>query len=208
MIDSIFLGMSGMQGHQRGLSVISNNVANMNTPGFRGSTVSFADVFIGSGRNGLLAGQQGAGGLNAERTLVDTQAGGPQLTNRALDLRLDGSGFFVVQDENGAIRFTRNGSFQFVDGVLVTSAQQLKVMTRNASGQLVPLETKNLKQNPPRATTKVTFRQILSLDDPEHVIDPVVVHDAAGGKHTLKVEFRRETVSGNLTTWTDRKSVV
>jgi flagellar hook protein FlgE len=200
MIDSIFVALSGMQGHQRGLSVISNNVANMNTPGFRGSTLTFADVFNGAPRS-LPAGQQNVGGgLSTAFTVMDLTTGEAQQTGNDLDLRLDGSGFFVLQDESGALRYTRNGSFEFnADGQLVARGQKLKVMARNASGQLVPIELKDLQKNPPKATTEVTFERILSSEDEDHVIESLVVFDKAGGKHTLKVEFKNETPDPNPT---------
>src|SRR5688572_3546197 len=167
MIDSIFLGMSGMQGHQRGLSVISNNVSNMNTPGFRGSSVSFADVFIGSASNGLIGGQRAlGGGLDASRTQVDFRAGERQLTGLELDLFLEGEGFFVLQEENGEIHYTRKGNFVFDDDhELVVRDQKVKVMTRNAAGQLVPISIRDLRLSPPKATTTVTFEETLSPND-------------------------------------------
>src|SRR4051812_37137181 len=109
MIDSMLIALSGMQGHQRGLNVISNNISNMNTPGFRGSAVSFADLFTGSDQrslpDGRLVSQQGSnGGVDASRVQLDLRAGDLQQTGRNLDLGLQGNGFFVVQDAQGAIR--------------------------------------------------------------------------------------------------------
>ena len=73
MIDSIFIAMSGLRGHERGLDVISHNVANMNTPGFKGSSVDFADVFCGEQGDGRDA--PAGGGLDASRTTLDLRAG-------------------------------------------------------------------------------------------------------------------------------------
>jgi flagellar hook protein FlgE len=203
MIDSIFVALSGMQGHQRGLNVISNNVANMNTPGFRGSTVSFADVFIGASPNGLGGQQALGGGLNASLTVMDLRAGEPQQTGNDLDLRLQGSGFFILQDENGAIRYTRNGSFEFdADGVLVARGQRLKVMARNAAGELAPVDIRNLLKSSHKATSELTFDRFLSRGEDEqgHTIDSVVVFDQQGSKHTLKLEFRKDSSSSPVAT--------
>jgi flagellar hook protein FlgE len=203
MIESILVGMSGMQGHQRGLSIIGNNVSNMNTLGFRGSTATFVDVFTGAGSGARSIGGE-AGGVAAVLRLVDTQPGDPQRTDRDHDLSLDGTGFFIVQDETGAIRYTRNGALEFVDGELVTRVRRLKVMTRNDAGQLVPFETTSLRQSPPKATSKVTFDGTTELgqSDQEHTIESLVVHDKAGRKHTLKVDFDKEPQNqGNLTRW-------
>jgi flagellar hook protein FlgE len=198
MIDSIFVAMSGMQGHQRGLGVLSNNVANMNTPGFRGSSVTFADVFVGA-EGGGSAGQRGVGGgLSAALTTVDLRAGEAQQTGNDLDLRLEGAGFFIVQDESGALFYTRKGSFDLNENrEVVVRGTNLKVMGRNAAGQLVPVEVKSLGSRPHKATSEVVLENALSPSDSDstHTLDGVVVYDKLGGKHTLKLEFKKESTS-------------
>lgn len=198
MIDSIFVAMSGMQGHQRGLSVLSNNVANMNTPGFRGSTVTFADVFVGAETGGF-AGQRGVGGgMSAALTTTDLRAGEPQQTGNDLDLRLEGTGFFIVQDESGATFYTRKGSFELNEKrEVVVRGTTLKVMGRTAGGQLVPLEVGSLASQSHKATGEVILENALSPTDIDstHTIDAVVVYDKLGGKHTLKLELKKESTS-------------
>jgi flagellar hook protein FlgE len=213
MIDSIFVALSGMQGHQRGLSIISDNVANMNTPGFRGSSVNFANVFNGAPQNSLpdgrMVGQQApGGGLLTARPLLDLRAGEAQQTGRDLDLALQGDGFFVLQDENGETRYTRDGSFEFnTDDELVARGQKLKVMARNASGELVPVMLKDLRLNPAKATTEATFDGILSTGnsagDEDHTIESLDVFDSKGGKHTVKIVFSRDatTLPGDDIVW-------
>ncbi len=201
MINSIFIAMSGMLGHERGLNVISNNVANMNTPGFRGSMVSFNDVFVGGAQgdspNHQLAGQQnqGGGGVDASRTLLDLRAGDAQPTGRDLDLMLKGAGYFVLQDEAGNIRYSRDGSFDFKDGELLAQGQKFKVMTRDAGGKLVPMSIKGLDLNAPKPTSEVTFSGTLdaSASVTEKVIDPVTVFDKLGGSHSLRMVLTRDT---------------
>lgn len=211
MIDSIFIALSGMQGHERGLNVISNNVSNLNTPGFRGSTVNFANVFSGPGQQGLQNGQRSSqqytlgGGLDASRTLLDMRTADAQKTGVDLDLALQGDGFFVLQDASGELRYTRAGRFKFnTDEVLVAGADELKVMARNAAGELVPVTLEDLRLNPSKATSEVTLDGFLSTSDgtgdSEHTIESLAVFDAAGGKHTLQLKFNRETTSGT-TVW-------
>jgi flagellar hook protein FlgE len=207
MIDSIFVAMSGMLGHERGLNVISNNVTNMNTTAFRGSSVSFADVFIGTMPNGTRGGLQArAGGLDASRTTMDFRAGDRAPTGQELDLFLNGDGFFVVQEEDGGIRYTRDGHFDINDdNELVLAGQKVKVMTRNAGGQLVPITLGDLRVSAGRATTQIEFTGNLDPTDPEHVIESLAIFDSAGRKHTLRVEFDRDTTSGGgLVSWNVR----
>lgn len=197
MIDSMSVALSGMLGHERGLNVISNNVSNMNTTAFRGSTVSFADVFVGSTL------PQAGGGLDASRARVDFRPGERQPTGGELDLMLSGDGFFVVQDEQGEIRYTRAGAFDFNDaGELVLQGQNVKVMTRNASGQLVPLTLQDLRVSAAKPTTTVRFKGNLHPDDTEHTLDPLVIFDQEGRKHSLRVVFTKDTAgSPGLTQW-------
>ena len=194
MIESIFVAVSGMRGHERALSVISNNVANMNTPGFRGSTVRFADVFHGSAGNSSqndAGGQRAAGGgVDASRTLLDLRPGEASRTNRDLDVFLQGEGFFVVQDESGALRFTRAGSFDFnVDGELVVRGTKLKVMARGDDGAIAPLTREGFRVSAPRATTTVRLDGILSnRGENGRTIEPLAIYDNRGVKHTLRLE--------------------
>jgi len=195
MIDSIYIAMSGMLGHERALNVISNNVSNMNTPGFRGSTVDFADVFNGGTQDNKSAGQQGSGGgVDVTRTVLDMTAGTQQQTGNGLDLFLQGAGFFVLQDASGSTRYTRDGSFEFdSNGNLVAKGETTKVMSRDASGALVPLTLGSLKLSPAKATTEVDFGDNLSPDDNSYTISNLTVFDKLGGSHTLSVTFTRST---------------
>lgn len=200
MISSIFVATSGMIGHQRGLEVVSNNIGNMNTPGFRGSVVSFSDVFIGLGSHSTPSNGQRSvgGGLDASRTLLDLHVETPQQTGRDLDLALEGSGFFVLQDAEGATRYTRNGRFEFnTDGVLVAGREGLRVMSRSADGRLGAIDLDALRFNPAKATTQITLGRTLS-STPEatsHTIEAIDVFDAQGTRHTLSLKFTRATGS-------------
>lgn len=219
MIDSIFVATSGMRGHERALSVISNNVSNMNTPGFRGSSVSFTDVFFGAQNSlsaGRAAGRQtaGGGGLNASRTFLDLRPGDASQTDRPLDASIDGDGFFVLQEENGDIRYTRAGRFELnSEDELVALGTNRKVMRRDAGGQLIPMSIADLRVSAARATTEVTLEGILSTGSTgggsgggngERRINSVVVFDALGGKHTLSLNFALNTTTpdaGALVDW-------
>jgi len=193
MIDSIYIALSGMLGHERGLNVIGNNVTNMNTLGFRGSTVNFADVFLGTAPNGLgtdAKEQRGiGGGVDASHTSVDFKPGIPQTTANDLDTFLQGDGFFIVQDESGAIRYTRAGSFDVVDDALVLKGQKIKVMTRDSGGQLQPITLKDLRINAGKATSKFTLGGNFLPNDTDFTIDSFDVFDKNGNKHTLKLTF-------------------
>jgi flagellar hook protein FlgE len=200
MIDSIVVALSGMLGNERGLNVISNNVANLNTPGFRGSVVDFGNLFSGSPQNGTenseFAGDPEflGGGVTTSRTELKMTPGTQQQTGNGLDLFLQGTGFFVLQNADGGTEYTRDGSFHFDSaGDLVTANESLKVMTETASGELVPINLKSLQVSAPKATTTVNLQGSLAEEDSSFTLSNVTVFDQLGTPHTLQLQFTKNT---------------
>lgn len=120
MLRSMFSAVSGLRGHQSMLDVIGNNLANVNTVGYKGSQTIFQDLLSqqlrGAGApTGMRAGtnpaQVGIGVRLGAITQTFTQ-GAAQLTNRATDISLQGDGFFVTRS-GGEFLYTRLGSFSF-----------------------------------------------------------------------------------------------
>ena len=129
MMRSMYSGVSGLKTHQTKMDVIGNNIANVNTVGFKSSSVTFSEIMDenlsgASGPNALT----GTGGVNAKQiglgvttgsTSVNiTGAGASQTTGRAFDIKLNdtnsATSFFIVSNGSGT-QFTRAGSF-YVDG--------------------------------------------------------------------------------------------
>lgn len=132
MLRSLYSGISGMRGFQTKLDVIGNNIANVNTVGFKASRVMFQDV-LSQTVAGATTPQDGErGGQNPQQvglgsvvSAIDTihTEGSPQTTGLASDLYINGNGYFAVQDgADGAVLLTRAGNFT-IDGMgfLVTS---------------------------------------------------------------------------------------
>jgi flagellar basal-body rod protein FlgG len=122
---------SGMMAQQLRTEVIANNLANVNTTGFKRSRAQFEDLLyqtvqgsavIGSPENGTQpAIQIGRGTRLASVQRMHAQ-GSLEQTNRPLDMAIEGEGFFQIQTGGGDTAYTRDGSFQISDqGVLVTS---------------------------------------------------------------------------------------
>src|SRR5690606_11080048 len=129
MLRSLYAGISGLRSHQTMLDVTGNNIANVNTVGFKAGSVQFQDTLSQIVQNSR-AGQDGAGGTNAAQVGLGTQVsairtnfaqGSAQSTGVPTDLMIAGDGFFVVR--NGAeTLYTRNGGFSFdPSGRLVTA---------------------------------------------------------------------------------------
>ncbi len=192
MIDSIFIAMSGLSEHQRGLKTISNNVANMNTPGYKGATLNFTNMLgaPGGGAGYAASGDPGGQGLAGSQMLLDLRPGELSQTGRDLDLALQGNGFFVLQDEAGSLHYTRAGAFEFnSDGVLVGRGNAMRVMGHDGSGRLVPVKLDGLKLSMPKATTQIELTGNLSSTATSHTVDTVVVYDKVGGQHTLRLQL-------------------
>ena len=132
MLRALWAGVSGMQAHQVGLDVTSNNIANVNTTGFKSSRANFSDMLyqtqnIGSSPYGDMGGRNaysvGLGGEVRSTSRLHIQ-GSTKSTGYNGDLALDGNGFFVLSGDAGKTRvFTRDGRFGFdANGNFVNSS--------------------------------------------------------------------------------------
>lgn len=205
MLDSIFTGMTGLQGFSQGLKTIANNTANMNTPGFKGRSQQFADLFYA---NGNLGGRQGAGqrgfGLDTRGTTFDFSQGELRNTGNDLDLAINGLGLFTFRDTAGKLFYSRAGQFQFdADGVLVNRIDRSHVMGLGSGGSLQTITTKGLQVNPPVATRTVRFSGNVSSTTAGQTVNQVTVTDSKGGSHalTLQLTNANPTLPGEASTW-------
>ena len=132
MIRSLFIAKTGLEAQQTNLDVISNNLANVSTSGFKRSRAVFEDLLYqnirqpgahSSQQNNLPSGLQiGTGVRTVATERIHTQ-GNPQLTGNTKDVMVNGSGFFPVLLPDGTQAYTRDGSFQTdQNGQLVTSS--------------------------------------------------------------------------------------
>ncbi len=208
MIRSMYSAVSGLRAHQTMMDVVGNNIANVNTTGFKKSDAIFQDV-LSQTLNGAGAPTEALGGTNAAQIGLGAQLGAIaqnflqgalQNTGRDLDLALQGDGFFSLE-ESGAQLYTRAGSF-FVDsnGNLVSSSGAfVQGWTADAAGtvttsgpagrisipvgdQVAPVITSeiNLGGNLP-SEAAVGATQISSLN----------VYDSQGGTIELELTFTK-----------------
>ncbi len=121
MMRALFSGVSGLKVHQTKMDVIGNNISNVNTIGFKSSTVTFSDVFYqttqsasgpnaATGTTGRNAMQIGLGSSVASVTAQITASGASQRTDNPFDVMIEGDGFFIV-NSGGTNFFTKAGSF-------------------------------------------------------------------------------------------------
>lgn len=201
MLSSIYIGMSGLQGFSQGLRVIANNTTNLNTPGFKGSTLQFADAFysVGASSSGLM---QVGYGLSTTGTALNFRQGELRQTGNTLDLALDGQGLFTLRDDGGNLHYTRAGQFTFnAEGVLVNRGDGSAVMGVDATGVMgeISISGRSTIEGKPSGT--VAFSGNLSSTEASLTINSVKVIDSVGGEHMLTV---RLTNNGQTTpgSWT------
>lgn len=221
LLRSLGTAQSSLRAHQQRLDVIANNVANVNTIGYKASHARFAEYFaqrlsmgsfpaLGAGIGGVNPLQIGTGVYLAS-ILADMSQGALTQTNRPLDVALQGEGFFVVQFR-GQQLFTRAGSFTVdAQGNLVDTATGALVQGYNvlldAEGRLVrdsagstvlsrQVEALRIPpglRSPAHQTERVRLSGNLSaqMTEGETAATSILIYDARGVTHVLRLEFRK-----------------
>ena len=198
MMKSLFSGVAGLKTHQSRMDVIGNNISNVNTVGFKSSSMRFQDLLYqttqsatgpsNSGRAGTNARQIGLGAQTAAIQTNITQAGSPESTGMAFDMYLQGDSFFMVSP-NGSdnVFYTRAGAFAVdAQGTLCMSSNGYPVMgygtTTDTNGKTVvdssklttlPIQNVDNSTSAPAATRNAFMTGIVDKNDPDF---------AAGGK--------------------------
>jgi len=136
MLRSLFAGVTGSRSHQSRMDVIGNNIANVNTIGYKSARMTFQEAFAQTIRSGSRP-SENIGGTNPAqiglgnmiRSIdVDMTQGGLESTEKLTDMAIDGDGFFVLSDGE-ATKYTRDGSFTLDgEGYLVAPGSGYKVM--------------------------------------------------------------------------------
>ena len=197
MLETIYVGLTGLDSYSKGLNVISNNVANLNTVGFKGSALQFADLYYRNDGTGLGgdAQQQIGGGVGTGGTFLNFQAGEGRQTGNDLDAMIDGPGLFVLR-KDGDTYFSRAGQFEFDrDNFLVDKANQARIAALDDSGQLHDLSITGLRANPAKTTSRIKFAGNLSTGDTQHVVADVTAYDPLGAASKLKLTFDNTNVA-------------
>ncbi|MFI5493157.1 flagellar hook protein FlgE [Actinoplanes sp. NPDC051859] len=212
MLRSLFSGISGLRAHQQMMDVTGNNIANVNTTGYKSSQTVFQDT-LSQMVNAAGAPQNDSGGTNPAQVGLGVRTasvnanfsqGAAQTTGKSGDMMIQGDGFFMVKG-GGETLYTRAGSFTFdANGSLTTPNGQVvqgwgadtdgEVNTAGAPGPIkLPIGI-SLK---PEVTENVTLTGNLSFEAQvgEFKIIPVPVVDANGASSTLNVRLRKESAT-------------
>lgn len=162
LMGAIYKSLSGMIGFSKGLDNVSQNVSNVNTPGYKKQGLLFREAGYAEGA---------ARGLSVAEGSRDFSQGELRSTGSGTQLAIDGDGFFVLL--NGTERFyTRNGDFVFNEqGFLVDPATGYRVAALEGQ-RLVPVSATRLGASPAVATTKLALAGALNRDTPVGVRYP------------------------------------
>ncbi len=204
--------ISGLQAAQKDMGVISNNIANVGTTGFKRGDSLFAELYTASLGG---AGTQPGSGVTLERIRSDFGQGGFEFTSSQLDLAIDGNGLFVLQNGSETL-YTRAGAFRLDnDGFVVTeSGANLQGYGADDNGQvntaLGNLQITNalLAQKP---TEEITFngnldsRATAPTTAPFDATNPetynftatTTVYDSAGAAHQVTIYFAKDATVAN-----------
>jgi flagellar hook protein FlgE len=192
MFESIYVGLTGLDSYSKGLNVISNNVANLNTTGFKGSQLQFADLYYrnadtGTDRDGVR--HQVGAGVGTAGTFLNFQQGEGRRTGGDLDLMIEGPGLFVLR-KDGQTTYSRAGQFQFdKDGFLVDQSTGARVAAAGADGSLQDISVTGLRANAPKASTRLKFAGNLSSSASQHTVNDVTLFDALGTPVAVRLTF-------------------
>lgn len=193
MLGAIYIGLSGMNAYSKGLQTISNNVANLNTLGFKATSVSFTDLFSYGGGGltytGGTGGQQTGSGVRFADPSIDFRQGDLRQSDGDLDLAIQGNGFFVIL-ENGKVSYARTGQFSVdEDGFISVKGTEQHLAILDGSRQPVALNLDDKRTQAPVATTRVTFADNLSSTAPDATVANIEVYDSRGGKQVWQAKF-------------------
>jgi len=196
MLGAIYIGLSGMNAFSRGLQTISNNVANLNSPGYKASAVSFADVFnvggLGSSFSGRNSQFHGAG-VRFGRQAIDYTQGDMRQSGGDLDLAIQGAGFLVLSDERQTY-YARTGQFAVDDeGYISLLGSTYRLNLLDEGGGVSPVNLDSRRTDPPSTTGSITFSGNLSSTATEATVSDIAVYDALGTRHVWKVAFAPST---------------
>lgn len=198
-------GLSGLQAASNQLGVVGNNIANSSTTGFKSSRAQFSDVYANSfyGSSNVIG-----DGVNMSSVQQSFAQGDLSFTNNSLDLAINGSGFFIL-DNNGSPIYTRAGSFdvnntgfivnsfgQKLTGLLATNgvvgsvSGDLQLSTANISPKATTLVTSglNLYANSKAPTTDWAGGSTPSSDTFNNVTSSTI-YDSLGNSHVLSMYF-------------------
>jgi flagellar hook protein FlgE len=212
VLRSLFSGISGLRQHQTMMDVTGNNIANVNTTGFKSSSVVFEDTLSQMVRSAAAPGA-GVGGMNPAQVGLGVQLGSiqtnfaqgsAQTTNKASDLMIQGDGFFVMRDGNEQV-YSRSGAFTLdTDGFLINSdgmyvqgyqAQAGEIDTNGGIGN-IRLQAGSTIPSKPSSNVVIAGNIQAGVDTSTPQVRGAKVYDSRGSEHNIKITMTYNGTDG------------
>ena len=204
MFTSFSTALSALSAHSTAVDVVGNNLANLNTPGFKTNVVYFRDLVTQSLGAGLGETQVGFG-TGRPLTIRQFTQGAIQSSTGLLDAAVQGDGFFVTKNAQGNTLYTRAGNFQVDDyGNLKTNTGELVqgwtaldtttgiLDTNGAIGDIVvPVGAAKQPIATNQFTLDVNLNSAAAADSTSKFSDTIKVYDSLGTSHVLTVHFEK-----------------
>lgn len=207
--------VTGLKASTTMLDVAGNNIANSSTVGFKSSRTEFGDIYstavVGAGSSNTPG-----SGVTVTDIAQDFSAGTIEFTNNNLDLAINGSGFFQLNDGQGGVTYTRAGAFELdKEGNIVSKTGKfLQGYGLDADGNRLPIENMKVteKESPPKATENIDLSfnidsredatqllQTYDKDEPASFTYTTTVRtfDSLGNEHTVKLNMREQSPERN-----------
>lgn len=212
ILTSLFTAVSGLNTYGNAMSVIGNNIANIGTVGFKSSRASFADLVSASLGGGSSTGQVGLGVfLNDVQTSF--AQGSLSNTGNTLDLAIDGTGFFGLRDNAGAVSYTRAGQFEvnnlgeIVDpsgrflqgyqasptGVILGTVGNITLSTATVAPQATSTAAVEANLNA-ASTIPVTAFDVTDAST-YNFSNGITIYDTLGSQHQLRLYYVRASAN-------------
>ncbi|ONI37745.1 hypothetical protein AN639_09015 [Candidatus Epulonipiscium fishelsonii] len=219
MMRSMYSGVSGLRAHQTKMDVIGNNIANVNTMGFKTQRVTFADTFSQTTQSATAANDDtGLGGRNAMQVGLGANVssidmlmtpGASQRTDNPFDLLIEGDGFIVVSDASGEY-YTRAGALKLdAEGnLLINNGMHVQGWPANNSGtSIIKGQVQDLSvggslnsKTPPESTTEINIPGNLNISEatedtdgdgiPDGITSQIQFFDSQGTRYSMEVVFQ------------------
>jgi flagellar hook protein FlgE len=195
MMRSMFSGVAGLKAHQVRMDIIGNNIANVNTVGYKSSRMTFSEIYSQTVR-GAGASNGGIGGTNPQQiglgvTVgsidVNMSKGSIQKTESTTDMMVDGNGFFVLANDEAAQNkfYSRAGNFVLDSKGFLVAPNGFKVLGMDGKAiQINKSETKNAVP-----TTKIMLGGNIKFGEEKAYTTTVDVMDSLGKPHMVSVTY-------------------
>ena len=201
MGSALWAGISGLNSSSKQMDVIANNIANVNTIGYKAGKIFFADVLSQSISGGSSGSMQVGRGVEVTEVGTLFGPGSFETTGNATDVAIDGDGFFMVNDQDGATFYTRAGAFHLDSSGNLVDTNGYKLQGYNffgsSTGMITDISLRNV-QSAPATTTEYSVGVNLNSDTvaTDTYTTTQTVYDSLGDRHSLGITFTKTATNG------------